>query len=129
MNIILLSGLHSVIGSCYQLPTEYSTSDTVIQTTLPLPTEFLNLLFYIQRNPDFNTVCYAVNLNENGVLNVLDPTMMFWIRYADNGRRQELSYLLKKFAYGIAVSPQGNGECIIKIAAYLQQSLLKEKPA
>lgn len=68
---------------------------------LPVPHE-KNQLFYLQRDPDSNTIIYALNL-ENGELNRTNPVLAYWIRYADAGQIQKLSFIQRKMAYGINV--------------------------
>jgi hypothetical protein len=69
--------------------------------TFPVPEGISNLLFYLQRDPDANTVVYQLNLTEQGLLNEAEPVKIFWIRYAEKGQRKELNYIHRKFAYGL----------------------------
>ncbi|WP_199562718.1 DUF4833 domain-containing protein [Pedobacter chinensis] len=59
------------------------------------------MLFYLQRDPNTNTLIYALNLAENGDVNRSQPVSTYWIRYAEKGERKELGYIQRKFAYGI----------------------------
>ena len=67
----------------------------------PVPKGVPNLLFYLQRDPESNTVIYQLNLDEQGKLNEAEPIKIFWIRYAEKGQRKELNYIHRKFAYGL----------------------------
>lgn len=69
--------------------------------TFPVPPKDDNFLFYVQRTPNTNTIVYELNLNSNGSLNVDEPVHIFWIRYKEDGSREELSYLQRKYAYGL----------------------------
>lgn len=59
------------------------------------------MLFYLQRDPNINTLIYAVNLKSNGEVNTSQPITSYWIRYAEKGQRKELGYIQRKFAYGV----------------------------
>jgi len=50
---------------------------------------------------------YDLNF-ENGTLNVEEPVHVYWIRYSDQGQRQELSYIQRTFAYGIKATALKN---------------------
>lgn len=67
----------------------------------PVPKGIPNLLFYLQRDPDANTVIYQLNLTEQGELNEAEPIKVFWIRYAEKGQQKELNYIHRKFAYSL----------------------------
>jgi hypothetical protein len=41
-----------------------------------------------------------LNLN-NGKPDVDDPVHVYWIRYTEEGQKQELNFIQRKFAYGI----------------------------
>ncbi|NIJ53146.1 DUF4833 domain-containing protein [Dyadobacter arcticus] len=95
----------------------------------PIPRNIPGLLFYIQRDPNANTICYQLNLDEQGQLREKEPVHTFWIRYTDGGTRRELNYLQKKFAYGINFKSTGNSSYELTSVAYskLPMSLRKDK--
>jgi len=64
-------------------------------------------LFYLQRTSNKNTIVYDLNM-VNGMLNKEDPVHVYWIRYSDQGQRQELSYIQRTFAYGLKATPLAN---------------------
>ena len=66
----------------------------------PVPPDSDNLLFYIQRNQNLNTVVYELNRLHDGRINPTYPMHVFWVRYSDNGEIQELNYIQNKLAYG-----------------------------
>lgn len=68
----------------------------------PLIDEYDELLFYIQRNQNLNSVIYEVNLLPGGLLDLNQPINIHWLKFEKNGdtERQELNYLQKKLAYG-----------------------------
>jgi hypothetical protein len=77
-----------------------SLSFTYKSQDLPIPKGVTHQLFYLQRDPDANTVVYKLNM-VNGELNETEPVAGFWIRYAEDGRIKELSSMQKRLAYGI----------------------------
>lgn len=94
--------------------------------TFPVP-KVPNLLFYIQRDPNTNTICYELNVNDKGQLDEENPVHPFWIRYSDGGERKELNYLQRKFAYGIIVKKSGKDYYQLKSVAYAKTPLYLKK--
>lgn len=64
------------------------------------PTDNHDQLFYLQRTHNKNTIVYELN-KKDGILDIKEPVHAFWIRYEENAQRQELSYIQRRFAYGI----------------------------
>lgn len=67
----------------------------------PIPPTSANRLFYIQRSTNANTVVYDANLLPNKSLNSNHPVLTYWIRYADNGQKEELNLIQRTLAYGL----------------------------
>jgi len=65
----------------------------------PVPQDVDNLLFYIQRNLNTNTICYALNYNNVGEVNRDFPMKVFWIKYTTGGVVEELNFIQNK-AFG-----------------------------
>lgn len=86
--------------------------------TFPVPNGIPGLLFYIQRDPNTNTICYELNVDKNGKFEEEDPVHVFWIRYPEGGMRKELNFIQRKFAYGINVKSSGNGHYELRSVAY-----------
>ncbi|MBD2755121.1 DUF4833 domain-containing protein [Spirosoma validum] len=57
-------------------------------------------LFYLQRSKDANTVVYQANVLADQKLSPQKPVDVFWIRYAEQGQREELSSIQWQLAYG-----------------------------
>src|SRR4051812_538498 len=70
------------------------------QENFPVPPASASQLFYLQRTPNTNTIVYELNL-KNGVPDADNPVHAFWLRYQEKGQQEELSYIQRKFAYGI----------------------------
>lgn len=71
--------------------------------TFPTPTGIENMLFYIQRAKDHNTIIYQLNTDESGALIENDPIKPYWIKYTDEKKEKPLTVIQQKFAYGIKV--------------------------
>ncbi|MFP5079802.1 DUF4833 domain-containing protein [Pedobacter sp. JCM 36344] len=67
----------------------------------PTPKGIANQLFYLQRDPNNNTLIYELNIDNSGNIDEDQPILAYWIRYDENKSKKELSYVQRKFAYGI----------------------------
>ena len=76
-----------------------------------------NLLFFVQKNPGANTVIYELNFNEDGTICTQAPVKVSWIKYAEDGKREELSNVEKKYVYGVKSQDLGNDEYEIHLMA------------
>lgn len=85
--------------------------------TFPVPKFNAKTQFYVQRTPNTNTIMYELNI-KNGVMNEKDPVHVYWIRYANGGGTEELSYIQRKFAYGVKVSKIADEKYKLLFAAY-----------
>ncbi len=97
--------------------------------TFPTPKNIANQLFYVQRDPNINTIICQLNLNESGLLDKKSPVNVFWMRYADKDGKQELNYIQRKFAYGVQTKDIGNGQYELKFVSYKKLPLLLSKSA
>jgi len=89
----------------------------VNQGGLPTP-KGCNLLFFLQRDPDANTVVYELNYNSDGTLQSNNPIKGSWIRYEEDQKFKELTTIEKKFAYGVQSKPIGDDAYEIRLVAY-----------
>jgi hypothetical protein len=83
----------------------------------PVPQHIPNQLFYLQRDPNTNTIICALNVKD-GKLITSDPVHVYWIRYAEDKQPEELNYIQKTFAYGIKSRPVGNGQYELNFVSY-----------
>lgn len=101
--------------------------------TFPTPKDISNQLFYLQRDPNTNTIICQLNVDKHGVVNKDQPVNVFWIRYGDKGEKKELSYIQRKFAYGIISKNLGNDQFELrftshkKLPMYLNKSAVDKK--
>lgn len=66
----------------------------------PTPPVEDDLLFYIQRNQNQDTIVYRVNRTPDGRINSRLPMEAYWIKYTEGGIRRELNHLQNKLAFG-----------------------------
>lgn len=83
----------------------------------PVPQNIPNQLFYLQRDPNTNTIICALNVKD-GKLVTNDPVHVYWIRYAEDKQPEELNYIQRTFAYGIKSRSLGNGQYELNFVSY-----------
>ncbi|WP_018622715.1 DUF4833 domain-containing protein [Spirosoma luteum] len=93
------------------------TRQDKVKLTFPVPRNIPNQLFYLQRDPNPNTIICALNL-KNGKLDKQEPVHVFWIRYTEQSEPKELSYIQRTFAYGIKSRPLSNEEYELHFVSY-----------
>jgi hypothetical protein len=69
----------------------------------PVPKGIENLLFYVQRTLNTNTIIYQLNTDSKGDLIEKDPIKYYYINYAHKGEVEPVSNIQKRLAYGIDV--------------------------
>ncbi|MBL0359013.1 MAG: DUF4833 domain-containing protein [Chitinophagaceae bacterium] len=88
----------------------------------PSPPPHTNQLFYLQRTHNTNTIVYDLNY-ENGRLHTDEPIHAYWIRYQEKGQKEELSYIQRKFAYGVKSRKITDKEYELNIVAYKKMKM------
>jgi phosphatidylglycerophosphate synthase len=84
----------------------------------PVPKGISNQLFYLQRDPNTNTIICELNADVKGVVDKDEPVHVYWIRYADNKEKKELGYVQRKFAYGIESKALGKDQYELRFVAH-----------
>ncbi|MGI4833469.1 MAG: DUF4833 domain-containing protein [Janthinobacterium lividum] len=84
----------------------------------PVPSGIANQLFYLQRDPNTNTVIYQLNVNKAGQLDEEEPINVFWMRYDEQGQRKDLNYIQRRFAYGLSAKKMTADKYVLKFSAY-----------
>jgi hypothetical protein len=79
----------------------FSYAQLKAQEGYPTPAKTDNLLFYIQRSHNKNTIAYELNFSDDKKINPEQPIHPYWIRYEEGGAKQELSYIQRNYAYGL----------------------------
>lgn len=62
-------------------------------------------LFVIERSKNANVVRYDVRVEKGGRYDVRRPLDVYWLMNAENGRREELTDLERRIAYGYEMLP------------------------
>ena len=97
--------------------------------SFPTPKGIKNQLFYLQRDPNTNTIICELNMKANGELNEESPINVYWIRYQDNQEKKDLNYIQRKFAYGMESEALGNDRYKLNFVSYKKLPLLLAKSA
>jgi len=97
---------------------EESVKTAMYPPGFPVPKGVSNQLFYLQRDPNTNTIICQLNVDEDGVLDQKSPVNVFWLRYAEGGKRTELNYIQRKFAYGVTSKQLSAEKYELKFVSY-----------
>ncbi|MVT11755.1 DUF4833 domain-containing protein [Chitinophaga tropicalis] len=88
-----------------------------------------NMLFYMQRTPNANTIIYDLNLKKDGSLNESEPVNIYWIRYTENNEKKGLNYIQRKFAYGLKIKQLEKDKYELRSVAYDKKKMYLMKAA
>jgi hypothetical protein len=81
-------------------------------------------LFRIERSKNANVVQYDARLSPDGRLDAREPVVAYWLRLAGDGRRESLSWIQRKFAYGFdARLAAQRAEAVLEMAAPIGRPL------
>jgi hypothetical protein len=72
-----------------------------------------NPLFKIERNTNANIIQYDAQLGPDKRLLKKEPVVAYWIRLAEQGQEQQLSYIQKTFAYGFDARLDRNADTLV----------------
>lgn len=97
-------------------------------TSFPVP-NVASKLFYVQRDPNTNTIIYDLNTDNKGELDAEKPVRAYWIKYNDKGQKEELNFIQRKFAYGLVTKPLDNGKFDVRFVSYKKYPLELMKSA
>jgi len=90
----------------------------------PVPPETEQLLFYLQRSANSNTIIYDANLQTDGKLNSKQPVKVYWLRYNTTGERRKLNFAERNFAYGLNFEPtEKPGVYLVNLMAYSERDI------
>lgn len=93
--------------------------------TFPVPRSYDNLLFYLQRTPNTNTIMYELNLDKKtGVLDEENPVHVYWIRYTEPGHPlKELNFIQRRYAYGLKVKKVSDNHWELRFVSTSKRTL------
>lgn len=116
MNLIISIFLLA-LTSPFTTATEEKPCVCSIPHEFPVPPAGDQTLFYIQRTPNHNTIMYDLNV-EKGKIDTEDPVHVYWIRYSDEGQKQELSYIQEHYAYGLKTRKLNDNRYELRFVSY-----------
>ena len=91
----------------------------------PVPTD-KNMVFYVQRSLNSNTIVYTARMGDDGKLDAKRPIDVFWRRFNDDGERKELSSIERSMAFGVKAEPVAGqpGSFMIRVTSYPKRAAL-----
>lgn len=92
----------------------------------PVP-EVDDLLFYIQRNQNANTVVYQVRTDSNGLIRTQQPLKVFWRKYLGCTEDTDINFIQKKLAYGYDYSFISREALEVSIVSYPEYKIYVSK--
>ncbi len=82
-------------------------------------------LFKIERSKNANIIQYDAQVGSDGRLDATEPVVAYWVRLAEQGQMQELSWLQKEFAFGFdADYDPANDSVAIEMAVDIGRSIM-----
>lgn len=96
-----------------------------LRPEFPVPKE-PNMLFYIQRSVNSNTVVYAARLDAQGRLDQSDPVDVYWRWFNVDGHRKPLNFIERNMAYGVSLDRHARAPNAVafKVEALPERKLL-----
>jgi len=90
----------------------------------PVPNE-PNMLFYIERSVNSNTVVYAAHIDSRGHIDPDAPVDAYWRWYNVDGHRKPLNLIERLMAYGVRPAGHGGpgGAVAFKVVALPQREI------
>ena len=85
-------------------------------------------LFHIERNKNANIVQYDAQVGADGMLYSKKPVVGYWVRLADQGQVEKLTWVQRKFAYGFNAKLNKNENTVtLNLAAKIGRTLLVKR--
>ncbi|MDE2110130.1 MAG: DUF4833 domain-containing protein [Alphaproteobacteria bacterium] len=95
-----------------------------VRPEYPVPDD-PNILFYIERSVNSNTVVYAAHFDSNGHVDWNSPVDAYWRWYNVDGHRKPLNFIERMMAYGVKAVVHGpDGTTTFKVAALPERKLV-----
>ena len=86
-------------------------------------------LFVIARSKNANIVSYDIRRKNDGSLDRANPLVAYWILAAEDNRRESLSWLERRLAYGYEVSDVSDNGFRLRLSAFERRPLRVERDA
>jgi hypothetical protein len=117
-----MKSIKLVIGSFILLLTFGFTT-----TKVEITPSSLSTLFKIERSKDNNQIMYDVNINELGLLDHSNPIHVYWVRNTEGGTIRPLTWIQKKFAYGLKFLDIKDEYATFQFVSYDKMSFVLKK--
>jgi hypothetical protein len=76
------------------------------------------LLLKIERSKDANVVYYSVNTDDLNHLKTNKPIKIYWIKHSRKGRIEPLTWIQRKYAYGLKYSYKCSEYAMFQFVSY-----------
>jgi len=103
------------IGTAFSQTQDHSNPSPL---KFPTPKGIANQLFYLQRDPNINTIICELNVNAKGVVDEDEPVHVYWMRYDEDGEKKDLGYVQRKFAYGMVSKYLGKDQFELRFVSH-----------
>lgn len=84
-------------------------------------------LFQIGRSRDANEIHYVARVDCEGNLVTKNPVDIYWIRHTDGGRREQLTWIQNKYAYGIQYLEISSQKAVFQFVSYPSRTFFIQK--
>ena len=82
-------------------------------------------LFVIARSKNDNVVHYDARVRDGGRLDPDTPVVAYWVMLAEDGRREGLTWLERRLAYGFSTSFRAGGDALeLRLRAFSRRPLV-----
>jgi len=81
------------------------------------------LLFKVSRSKDKNQILYSVNQDRKGKIQIANPIDIYWIKYDNGGKREALTWIQEKYAYGLTYLKKDKEMVKFKFVSYPKREL------
>ena len=85
-------------------------------------------LFVIARSKNANVVHYEARVGRSGSLDRSRPLAAYWVMRAEDGRREALTWIEERFAYGWSASFDARGELLVRLRAFREREIRVFRP-
>lgn len=75
-------------------------------------------LFSIGRSKDANEIIYSLDLEKDNKINLRDPIKVYWLKKTHNNKKEPLTWIQQKFAYGIVYLQKNESYAKFHFAGY-----------
>lgn len=124
--LFLLTALFS-LGSASTVYAQTQDVSNPSPVKFPVPKGIANQLFYVQRDPNTNTIICELNVDSKGQVDKENPVHVYWVRYTEDGSKKELGYIQRKFAYGIESKALANDQFELRFVSHKKLPLYLTK--